>query len=123
MPDKVEKYVSAMLGFDESLEEADGSGPGHSKFKNSQVAQKFLNQQDMVHWMKKHGLGTDMKAKDDLRMFVKEIFEAIDLDGSGTMDQEELIKALLCMGLSQNIQFAKRIIKVFRENQEKAQEK
>ena len=53
------------------------------------------------------------------RNFVKEVFVAIDEDGSGTMDQDELIKALLGLGLSNDFYFSKRVIKVFSENQEK----
>jgi Ca2+-binding EF-hand superfamily protein len=47
---------------------------------------------------------------------MKDIFIAIDEDGSGTMDQDELIKALLSLGLSQDITFAKRILSIFKDN-------
>ena len=57
----------------------------------------------------------------EIKKLVNEVFTAIDEDGSGALDTEELIKALLCMGLSKDVDFAKRIIKVFKENQEKEQ--
>lgn len=57
----------------------------------------------------------------EIKHLVNEVFTAIDEDGSGALDTEELIKALLCMGLSKDVDFAKRIIKVFKENQEKEQ--
>jgi len=53
------------------------------------------------------------------RDFLKEIFIAIDEDGSGSMDTDELVKALLCMGLSNDLYFSKRVIKVFSEYQER----
>ena len=49
---------------------------------------------------------------------VKDIFIAIDEDQSGTMEKDELIKALLCLGLSQDINFAQRITDIFKDNQE-----
>ena len=39
------------------------------------------------------------------------------------MDHEELIKALLCLGLSQDLNFSHRIIKVFQENKAKNRHK
>jgi Ca2+-binding EF-hand superfamily protein len=54
-----------------------------------------------------------MRVGVDHRELLERIFEALDEDRSGTMEKEELIKALLCMGLSHDIQFARRIIKVF----------
>ena len=54
---------------------------------------------------------------------MKDIFIAIDEDGSGTMDQDELIKALLSLGLSQDITFAKRILTIFKDNKIKQQQK
>lgn len=50
------------------------------------------------------------------RNFIRDIFMAIDEDGSGTMEMDELIKALLSLCLSQDIQFAKEIISLFEEN-------
>lgn len=57
----------------------------------------------------------------EIKGLLNEVFTAIDEDGSGALDTEELIKALLCMGLSKDVDFAKRIIKVFKENQQKEQ--
>lgn len=54
---------------------------------------------------------------------MKDIFIAIDEDGSGTMDQDELIKALLSLGLSQDINFAKRILTIFKDNKIRQQHK
>ena len=73
------------------------------KFANQRAALNFLAEVTSNKWMMRRGLGINMTKAKAQRKFVKDIFEAIDLDGSGTMDQEELIKALLCMGLSQDI--------------------
>ena len=47
---------------------------------------------------------------------MKDIFISLDEDQSGTMDQDELVKALLSLGLSQDIVFAKRIVNILKEN-------
>jgi Ca2+-binding EF-hand superfamily protein len=47
---------------------------------------------------------------------MKDIFISLDEDESGTMDQDELVKALLSLGLSQDIVFAKRIVNILKEN-------
>ena len=52
----------------------------------------------------------------DQRELMKEIFISLDEDQSGTMDQDELVKALLSLGLSQDIVFAKRIVNILKEN-------
>ena len=44
------------------------------------------------------------------------MFIAIDEDGNGTMEVDELIKALLSLCLVQDIVFAKQIIYLFEEN-------
>ena len=69
--------------------------------------------------MRSRQLGLNIEAGQKQKEFIKDIFVAIDEDNSGTMDHEELIKALLCLGLSQDLNFSKRIIKVFQENKAK----
>lgn len=125
---QVERYLSAMPINEETRSpvSAGDEVKDHShakKFRDQAAAMRHLVDKAGARWMTLRGLNGSQNAVRELRQFVKDIFEAIDLDGSGTMDQEELIKALLCMGLSQDIQFAQRIIKVFRENQEKAAQK
>ena len=56
------------------------------------------------------------KKNTEQRGLIKDIFVAIDEDGSGTMEIDELIKALLSLQLSQDIDFAKQIVYLFEEN-------
>lgn len=69
-------------------------------FSGGLTAKGCLNNQNVTKWLKKHNLGQHYNHVKKQKDFIHKVFEAIDEDGSGTMDQEELIKALLCMGLS-----------------------
>jgi Ca2+-binding EF-hand superfamily protein len=84
-------------------------------------ATTLLKQNGMHHWIETNGMKRNVFHNRETKKLIKEVFTAIDEDGSGALDTEELIKALLCMGLSKDVDFAKRIIKVFKENQEKEQ--
>lgn len=48
-------------------------------------------------------MGQKQKDFQEQRNFIRDIFIAIDEDGSGTMEMDELIKALLSLCLSQDI--------------------
>ena len=45
----------------------------------------------------------------------------MDEDGNGTMELDELIKGLLSLNLSQDIDFAKQIIMLFEDQKDRAQ--
>jgi len=87
------------------------------------TANRFLHEKVRSKWMRNRNLGLNIEAGQKQKEFIKDIFVAIDEDSSGTMDHEELIKALLCLGLSQDLNFSKRIIKVFQENKAKNRQK
>jgi len=84
---------------------------------------RYLHNQVRSQWLRNRKLGLNIEAGQKQKAFIKDIFVAIDEDNSGTMDHEELIKALLCLGLSQDLNFSKRIIKVFQENKAKNRDK
>ena len=63
-------------------------------------ASHFSKEADNNKWMKQRNLGRKNFEVRDQKNFIRDIFIAIDEDGSGTMDQDELIKALLSLGLS-----------------------
>ena len=86
-------------------------------------AGNFVKQSDVNMWMNKRKMGDAKQKKLEQNWLIRDIFIALDEDGSGTMDQDELIKAMLSLGLSQDIDFAKRIITVFRDNKMIALEK
>ena len=92
-------------------------------FMGGLTAKGCLNNTNVTKWLKKHNLGQHYSHVKKQKDFIQKVFEAIDEDGSGTMDQEELIKALLCMGLSQDVGFAKRVLKTFKENQDLVRQK
>lgn len=68
--------------------------------------------------MQKRDLGLKVEAETKEKEFIKDIFFALDEDGSGTMELDELIKGLLSLSLSQDIDFAKQIIYLFEETKE-----
>ena len=68
--------------------------------------------------MEKRDLGLKVEAETKEKEFIKDIFFALDEDGSGTMELDELIKGLLSLSLSQDIDFAKQIIYLFEETKE-----
>jgi Ca2+-binding EF-hand superfamily protein len=82
-------------------------------------ASSLLKQLQLHHWIQSHGMNKKVFHNRETKKLINEVFTAIDEDQSGALDTEELIKALLCMGLSKDVDFAKRIIKVFKENQER----
>jgi hypothetical protein len=62
-----------------------------------------------------HGKAEVQNERKRQRSLIRDIFVAIDEDGSGTLEVDELIKALLSLCLSQDITFAKQIIYLFEE--------
>lgn len=69
--------------------------------------------------MAERNLGKQLINIQERKNFIKDIFKALDEDGSGALDQDELIKSLISLGLSQDIRFAQRIVGIFKENQER----
>ena len=57
--------------------------------------------------MHKRNLGMHYEEELKQKQFIKDIFIAMDEDGNGTMELDELIKGLLSLNLSQDIDFAK----------------
>lgn len=88
-----------------------------SIFKLGMNASLLAEDVHSQHWMRKRGMGAKNMALRDRREFLQAIFEALDEDGSGTMDEDELVKALLSLGLSQSITFAQRVMTILKENQ------
>ena len=86
-------------------------------------AMQHLRDMDKIKWMRQRKMPGAQQTENDQVQLMKDIFIAIDEDGSGTMDQDELIKALLSLGLSQDITFAKRILTIFKDNKIKQQQK
>lgn len=74
-------------------------------------------------WMKKRDLGLKVVEDKKQKEFIKDIFLALDEDGSGTMELDELIKGMLSLSLSQDIDFAKQVIYLFEETKEVKEEK
>ena len=68
--------------------------------------------------MSKRKLGMHHADEMNQKQFIKDIFVAIDADGNGTMELDELIKGLLSLNLSQDIDFAKQIINLFEEHKQ-----
>jgi len=68
--------------------------------------------------MSKRKLGMHYADEMNQKQFIKDIFVAIDEDGNGTMELDELIKGLLSLNLSQDIDFAKQIINLFEEHKQ-----
>jgi hypothetical protein len=68
--------------------------------------------------MSKRKLGMHHADEVHQKQFIKDIFVAIDADGNGTMELDELIKGLLSLNLSQDIDFAKQIINLFEEHKQ-----
>ena len=81
-----------------------------------QPAIKYITHLSNFAWMESRNLVTKLKADLKQRDFIKDIFIAVDEDGSGTLEVDELIKALLSLCLSQDITFAKQIIYLFEES-------
>jgi len=70
--------------------------------------------------MQKRKLGDHYKEELAQKEFIKDIFVAMDEDGSSTMELDELIKGLLSLNLSQDIDFAKQVIVLFEDNKSRA---
>lgn len=98
--------------FDERLVSLDET----FKYYEGMPASRFINEKNYFHWMEKHKMADQIKVKRQQRDLIRDIFVAIDEDGSGTMEIDELIKALLSLCLSQDIDFAKQIVYLFEEN-------
>lgn len=76
----------------------------------------FINEAKYYLWMEKHRMADQINIRKEQQDLIKDIFISIDADGSGTMEIDELIKALLSLCLSQDIDFAKQIVFLFEEN-------
>jgi hypothetical protein len=78
-------------------------------------AAKYLASNENQHWMHTRKKDEEHQIRRQQRNLIKDIFIAIDEDGNGTMEVDELIKALLSLCLVQDIAFAKQIINLFEE--------
>lgn len=116
---KLEKFYAQADMFDPRFQDLEDPRKNYQ----GRPADQFVKYKDNRKWMKHRNFGDKDFREQDQRDFIKDIFIAIDEDGSGTMDQDELIKALLSLGLSQDIQFAKKIVNVLKENKRQLCEK
>lgn len=107
----IEKFYLQANMFDPRLESLT-----ENKVYQGEKAPHFLAHKDQRTWMEAHKLGVKHQEEQRQKDFIKDIFIAIDEDGNGTMEMDELIKALLSLCLSQDIRFAKQILYLFEEN-------
>ena len=99
---KLEKFYLQADMFDPRFQELEDP---FQKYDGKPAAQHIKDVSNL-DWMNKRSLGDKNQQERAQKDFIKDIFVAIDEDGSGTMDENELVKALLSLGLSQDLNFA-----------------
>jgi len=82
----------------------------------------FITTKESKAWMHKRDMGKNYEEEIAQKQFIKDIFIAMDEDGNGTMELDELIKGLLSLNLSQDIDFAKQVIMLFEDQKDRIQE-
>jgi len=70
------------------------------KYYEGKPASSFIAAKDQQDWMEQRKMAEGHNENKRQRNLIRDIFVAIDEDGNGTMEIDELIKALLSLCLS-----------------------